>query len=159
MMTVDVYAKDLLRKLNNAPKLAEAASDEMSHRACEILRDNAIKTLEERVTGKWPPGLHSIRDKNNWPIIKVGDKHELWCNSAHAAIVELGAPGRILYASDYGIKAFPIGMSQGLPPEFRSSITLQGGYGFFRSTLESPQIKGGIGTASKYILEKYMRML
>ena len=113
--------------------------------ASEKLRDSAINNL---TNSPWPPSTAdlSIRAKSSW--INTGSQQNsvnLECISQHAAAVELGTfaspklrDGRF-YASELTTGGvFPIGLNQGIPVAFRTSIAPQQPKAYLGNAMRNP---------------------
>lgn len=114
----------IINKLRMMEKTIVANAQGGLKDASHTLRNSAIETLISRMGGRWgrySPSMDSIRDKRKWGVSKITPlKVQLTCRSGHAKAVEYGtlSSGKLrggkFHASDVaGVRAFPVGASQG----------------------------------------------
>lgn len=111
------------------------------------LRDGAVETLISRIGvsrwGAWPKSQEgAIRDKRTWGVSKVSQTEVmLRSNSKHSAAVELGTLNKgIMHASTYGMKGFPVGLSQGNLVAMSATIRPQPGKYYLTQAMNNPAI-------------------
>ena len=114
--------------------------DKSLSQSCDIFRDDSINYLKSN--SKYPMSQtwnYPIRLPENWEKVKIdGNTYQLTSKSEHSAIVNYGGLGEI-YAKDYGLKAFPLQLSQNnTPVAYASKVKLQSPNPFGTSTFNNP---------------------
>ena len=111
------------------------------------LRDGAVETLISRIGvsrwGAWPKSQEgAIRDKRTWGVSKVSSLEvNLTSNSPHSAAVEFGTLSKgIMHASNYNMKGFPVGLSQGNIVALSATIRPQPGKFYLTQAMNNPAI-------------------
>lgn len=119
--------------------------------AADKLRDSAIQDLQGKLGTSWTHTRYghdiyqkAIEDKSSW--IKEYPKYNeiiLQSTSEHSAIVEFGGT-KIVKASDYGYKAWPIGASKGDDISLKPAFRLQIGYHYLTTSMNNLSVQNSM---------------
>jgi len=151
MIEISFDSKFINDKLSKVNKRIHADLFDAIADSSEILRDEAIKYLNSvaKEPGKSVQGGR-ITDKSSWVIEPISDNEViLKCLSEHAAVVEFGGYGKILYAPAYGHFTWPVGRQQGKPPIPVDEVKVQAGYSYLSRTRDNKSVKSKMSNKIK----------
>ena len=112
-------------------------ANEVCREGCEMFRDKCITNIHTMSRNPISiPENKPLINPDIYKINKIRDGYwECLVDSPHAYVVNYGGVGT-LTAKDYGLKAFPVGKSQGLPIKYSPTIKLQNPKPFATKSVE-----------------------